>query len=129
MLLAYGLGTGLTYGVATSDLGHIGELVGAALAFAPALWVLVGFTFALIGVVPRASIAAWTALVVCLVIGMFGQVLDLPHAVEMLSPFQHVPAVPARDFEIVPIAALTTVAAGLMAVGFGALRWRDVGIA
>ncbi len=58
---------------------------------------------------------------------MFGQVLDLPHAVEMLSPFQHVPAMPASDFDVLPLAMLTAVSAGLMAVGFGALRWRERG--
>ncbi len=57
VLVAYGLAAGLTYGIASSDLGHVGELLAAALAFAPALWVLVGLTFALIGLVPRVAIA------------------------------------------------------------------------
>ncbi|HEU0170757.1 MAG TPA: hypothetical protein VFR26_04890, partial [Acidimicrobiales bacterium] len=61
MLLA-GLGMGITYGVIASDAGQIGRLTGAALAFVPPLWAVIGLTFAVFGLFPRAVAAAWGAL-------------------------------------------------------------------
>jgi ABC-2 type transport system permease protein len=121
-----GVGMGLTYGVAVSDLGEVWPLLGGALAFAPALWVLVGVTFALFGLAPRAVLAAWAALASCFVIGMFGPLFDLPQWVMDLSPFQHVPQIPAQDFSVAPVLVLTAVAAALLAAGFAGIRRRDI---
>jgi ABC-2 type transport system permease protein len=122
-----GLGMGVTYGIAVSDMGQVGRLVGAALGFVPALWVLVGLTFALFGLAPRAVSVAWAALVACFVIGLLGQLLDLPAVVMDLSPFQHVPQMPVEGFALAPTATLTAVAAALLALGFAGFRRRDAG--
>jgi ABC-2 type transport system permease protein len=121
-----GLGMGLTYGLAASDIGEIWPVLAGALAFAPALWVLVGVTFLLYGLAPRAVLFGWAALGLCLVIGMFGQLFDLPAWAIDLSPFQHVPQMPAEDFSLAPVAVLTAVAAALVAAGFVGLRRRDL---
>jgi ABC-2 type transport system permease protein len=122
-----GLVVGLTYGISVSDLDQVGRLLGAGLAFVPALWVLVGVAFALFGLVPRAIVAAWAVLVGCLVVAMFGALIGLPQWALDLSPFQHVPQMPAAGFELTPILVLTTVAAGLLGVGFAAFDRRDAG--
>jgi len=44
-----------------------------------------------------------------------------------LSPFQHVPAMPADDFALGPLVALTAVAVALSAVGLVGFRRRDAG--
>jgi ABC-2 type transport system permease protein len=54
------------------------RLLGAALAYAPALWLLAGLAAALFGLAPRGVSAAWAALAACFVIGLLGEVLDLP---------------------------------------------------
>ena len=61
ILAATGLGMGLTYGLSVDDLDQTARLVGAAVAFAPALWVLIGVALALFGLAPLAA-AAWGAL-------------------------------------------------------------------
>jgi ABC-2 type transport system permease protein len=127
LMLAAGLGMGVTYGIAASDLGQVGRLLGAAIAFVPALWVLAGVTLLLFGVAPRATTVAWAALVACVVIGLLGALLDLPGWVVDLSPFQHVPGMPAEGFSLVPLLVLTAVAAGLIGVGLTAFRRRDAG--
>jgi len=128
LMLAAGLGMGLTYGVAVGDVGgQVGSLVGAAVAFVPALWVLVGVTLVLFGFAPRATAAAWAALAACFVIGLFAELFDLPGWVVDLSPFQHVPAMPAQGFALGPVLALTAVAAGLIAAGVLGFRRRDAG--
>jgi len=61
------------------------------------------------------------------VIGLFAQLLNLPDWVVDISPFQHVPAMPADDFELGPLLALTGVAAALAIVGVAGFRRRDAG--
>jgi ABC-2 type transport system permease protein len=127
LMAAAGFGMGLTYGVAVSDLGQLGRLLGAAVAFVPALWVLVGVTLVLFGWAPWATAAAWAVLVACFVVGLFAELLDLPSWVVDVSPFQHVPAMPSEGFALAPIVALTAIAAVLMAAGVAGFRRRDAG--
>jgi ABC-2 type transport system permease protein len=128
LMAAAGLGMGLTYGIAAGDVGgQVGSLVGAAVAFVPALWVLIGVTVVLFGFAPRATAGAWGALAACFVIGLFAELFKLPDWVVDLSPFQHVPAMPSHGFALTPVVALTVVAAGLMAAGVLGFRRRDAG--
>ncbi len=127
ILAGTGLGMALAYGVSIRDLGDLPELMVAALAFAPAMWVLVGLGLALFGLAPRAVAVTWGALAACGVIGLFAELWGLPSWVVDLSPFQHVPAMPADDFALGPLLALTAIAAALMAVGLAGFRRRDAG--
>ncbi|MDT0268619.1 hypothetical protein RM844_20245 [Streptomyces sp. DSM 44915] len=58
-----------------------------------------------------------------------GQIIGLPDWTRGLSPFGHVPALPAGDFELAPVLGLLVVAAGLSWSGLLALRRRDVSAA
>jgi ABC-2 type transport system permease protein len=127
MLIAAGLGTGLAYGITSGDMGQVPRLIGAALAYAPALWLLAGLAIMLFGVVPRGAVAAWAALIACFVIGLLGQALDLPGWARDISPFEHVPHLPAADLSLAAPALLAALAAALTAVGLAGFRRRDVG--
>ncbi|PWI17958.1 ABC transporter permease [Streptomyces sp. Act143] len=127
VLTAAGLGTGLAYGVTSGDLGQVPRLVGAALAYAPALWLLAGLAVALFGLVPRSTAVAWAALAACFVIGLLGQALDLPHWARDASPFAHIPHLPATDLSLTAPTLLTAAAAVLTAAGLAGFRGRDVG--
>jgi ABC-2 type transport system permease protein len=61
-----------------------------------------------------------------LVVDLFGTLLELPQWALNLSPFRHVPAVPAAPFRAAPIAVLLVVAAGLAVVGWIGFRRRDI---
>jgi ABC-2 type transport system permease protein len=122
-----GLSVGLTYGIAAGDLGQAPRLLGAALAYLPAVGLLVGLALVLFAFVPRGTVAAWGVLGGCFVVGLLGDVLDLPSWVEDLSPFEHVPQVPAADLDVVPLVVLTLIAVGLIAAGLAGFRRRDVG--
>jgi ABC-2 type transport system permease protein len=102
-------------------------LVGSSLALAPAVWVLVGVTVALFGLVPRAAPAAWATLSASYLLAFLGPLLSLPDWVLDLSPFTHVPLLPAADFTAGPLIALTAVAAAFTVVGLIGFRRRDVG--
>ncbi|WBB81043.1 anibiotic ABC transporter [Micromonospora sp. WMMD882] len=123
-----GAATGLGYATVAGDpAGRAGELVGAALVRFPALLVVAGVVVALFGLAPRqATSASWATLIVFLLLGQLGAVLDLPQALLDVSPYTHVPALPSADLAVLPLAALTGVAALLLAAGLVGFRRRDL---
>ncbi len=127
ILLLVGLGFGGTAAAVTGDTAAVWQSIVGAAVFAPAVWLLVGLTTAAIGLAPRASAFSWAFLAICFVIGMFGQLLELPTWVQDISPFQHVPPYPASDLRAGPLVALVAIAGGLTAVGLAGLRRRDIG--
>ena len=127
LLFAAGFGLGATYGIVIGDLGQVPRLTGAALAYVPALWVLVAIAFLIFGFGPRVVAVVWAVFGLFVVIGFLGELLELPNWLMDLSPFQHVPALPAEGFTAVPVVALTIVAATVVAAGMVAFGRRDVG--
>ncbi|MEV7783292.1 ABC transporter permease [Kitasatospora sp. NPDC088351] len=126
LMLATGLGFGLAGAVSTGDGGAFLRLTGAALAFAPAQWVTVGFAAAVYGWLPRAAPLAWLVPAYAFVIGYLGPLLKLPDALNRLSPFGQVPRLPAAGMDWTPLAALTLVAAALLALGLAGFKRRDL---
>jgi ABC-2 type transport system permease protein len=89
--------------------------------------VLGGFVVAVFGLLPRyATGLSWAVLAVCIVLGWVGELLQLPQPVLDLSPFGHIPAVPAEDVTAMPVIALTTLAVMLALVGVVSFRRRDL---
>lgn len=130
ILLLVGVVAATTAGLATGLWGdRFLDWVLAATVHLPALLVLGGFTVAAIGWLPRFAVPiAWAALVVSLVVGQFGALFELPQAAMNVSPFTHVPPVPAEDLRLLPLALLLAVAAGLYALGFAGWRRRDLDV-
>jgi ABC-2 type transport system permease protein len=126
VLTANGLGAGLADAINSNDAGRLPRLLAAGVAPAPAVWVVVGAAFALFGLVPRAVAAAWGVLGVCAVLTVFGPLLALPGWVLDLSPFKHVPQLPAAGFSAAPLVWLALVAAALTVLGMVAFRRRDL---
>ncbi|MGW7356605.1 ABC transporter permease [Streptomyces sp. NPDC054802] len=126
LLLLAGLGFGLTGAASASDAGLFLTLLGAVLAYAPALWVTVGVAVVLFGWFPRASAAAWVVPVYAFVVGYLGRLLQFPDWMNNLSPFGHVPQLPAAQMTWTPLLVLTLLAAGLVWVGREGFRRRDV---
>ena len=126
VLGASGLGAGIADAIASGDAGRLPLLLGSSLALAPAVWVLAGAAVALFGFVPRAAAAAWGVLGACFLLAYLGPLLSLPDWVMDLSPFTHVPLLPAADLSVAPLAVLTAVAFALTALGLVGFRRRDV---
>jgi ABC-2 type transport system permease protein len=126
VMAAGGFGVGAAYGLVVGDWTELPRLVGAALVQLPAVWVLVGATAALYGLVPRAALLAWVLLAWAFVVAMFGALLDLPQWLQDLSPIEHSPAAPARSVTVAPLVVLVVVAAGLCVAGATGLRRRDL---
>lgn len=126
LLLVAGLGFGVSGAASVGDGGLVLELIGAALAYAPALWVTVGVAVALFGWYPRAGAAAWVVPVYAFLVGYLGSILQFPDWMNNLSPFGHVPQLPAAEMSWTPLLVLTAVAAGLIWLGLAGFRRRDL---
>ncbi len=128
MLLAAGMVGGVAYGLVTGEWGaRFGDWVLAAVVGIPAVWVLAGLVVAAVGLVPRRAVSiGWGALGVSLVMGQLGALFELPQWVLNISPFTHVPAVPADDLQWLPLLLLLAVAAGVTGLGLAAVRRRDL---
>lgn len=129
LVLVFGVSMGLTAGQAIGGTPtQVGELAVAALVQLPGIAVLAGLVVAAVGLVPRHAVAlSWSLLIAALVLGpMFGPTLGLPQWVQDLSPFTHVPKVPATSLTALPPLLLTTVALVLAVVGTVAIRRRTL---
>ncbi|MEU9358860.1 ABC transporter permease [Streptomyces sp. NPDC048301] len=126
LLLVGGLGFGVLGALSSGDGGLVLSLTGAALAYAPALWVTAGVAAVLFGWLPRAAQAAWVVPVYAFVTGYLGQLLRFPDWTNDLSPFGHVPRLPADSMDWTPMAVLTLVAAALVLFGLKGLGRRDL---
>ena len=119
---------GLLRGLATGDLGgQLATMLGAALAPLPAVWVCVGLTTLIFGLVPQWTSTAWILLVAFVVVGEFGELLGLPEVVRRLSPFAHLPALPGGVITVLPLTTLAAVAVLTLTGGSTGFRRRDVG--
>ena len=101
--------------------------VGAALAQAPAVWVVLGVALLLLSVRSRWAVAAWGVLAAFVTLGQVGAGLELPDWVLGLSPFHHVPKYPSEGFAWRPELLLTLLAAALVSLAWWRYRARDIG--
>lgn len=123
--------TGITIGVTSTDPSGpaTAELLGAAIARVPAIWVCLALTGVVVGWASRhAAAVAWSLLVGFLLVGEFGALLKLPGWIRDLSPFTHAPPLPGGDFAPLPALALLAIAVAVAAVGAAGFRRRDIGV-
>ncbi|WBB65393.1 anibiotic ABC transporter [Micromonospora sp. WMMD812] len=127
MLGLAALSIGLVYGASVHDLsGQIGQLAGTAYLQLPAALVLAGLALTLFGLLPRVSVGlTWFGFALSFVTGPYGALLGVPEAVRELSPFSHIPAVPA-DATAAPIVLMTAVALALGVAGLALFRRRNL---
>jgi ABC-2 type transport system permease protein len=128
VLASGGLVAGLAHGLRSGDLaGQLPRVLGAAMVQLPAVWVLAALGAALFGLLPRLVVGAtWAILGVVLAVTMFGEPLQLSQWLLDLSPFAHLPRLPAATFTATPLLWLVVVAALLATAGLAAFRRRDL---
>ena len=130
IVLATGLACGVARGLASGPLAEqLGRDLAAGLAQAPAAWLLAGLTAAVLGLRPRWVGVTWVVVAVGVVLGLLGEVLGLPRWLQDLSPYAHVPHLPADSVplaDLVPLVVLVALAAGVTVAGLLAYRRRDI---
>ncbi len=126
ILALAGAGVGVGYAAIVGEWEWVARMLGAGLVMVPAMWIIGGVALVAYGISPKLALASWGYYAFVLVVGMLGALLELPQWVLNLSPFEHVPAIPSEAMSWGPVVVLVATAAALAAVGFGALRRRDL---
>lgn len=125
---AGGLGTGVAFAVVSGDAGQVARLTGAALVTVPAVLVLAGVALALFGTSARLALVSWALVAIAVLVELFGELLGLPEWLRDVSPFHHLPGLPAQQLRILPVLTLLTLAAVLAALGLRTFRRRDLAV-
>lgn len=126
LTLAQGLAFAFAAASRTGSTDRVAATVGASLAYLPAIWVLVGVTLALFALSPRLTSLAWVVIVALVLVTEIGTMLTWPDVIMDLSPFTHIPSLPAAEMSWTPLVALTAIAAGLAAAAIVRYRQRDL---
>ncbi|WP_067688233.1 ABC transporter permease [Nocardia jejuensis] len=118
---------GVIYGRAAGDVGgKLADVLAAALIQLPAVWLFVGITVALFGLVPRWTPVAWGVLTAAIAVFLLGAISGAPQWFRDLDPFEHAPKLPGAVFDLTPLVILLLIDAALIAVGLIAFRRRDL---
>jgi ABC-2 type transport system permease protein len=104
-----------------------GTVLGAAMCYLPALWVMLSVCVLLGGLAPRLSALNWALFAYSFAAVYFGRLFDLPAWLVKVSPFGNIPQLPVQAFNITPLLLLTALAALLTALGVAGFKRRDVG--
>jgi ABC-2 type transport system permease protein len=102
------------------------NLIGAAAANIPAVWLVTAMAFALFGLLPRATALVWIVPIYAFMAWFLGSLLQLPDWMMNLSPFDHIPLVPVEDLRLLPLVIMISLTTALVAVGLAAFRRRDL---
>lgn len=126
-MLAAGVVTGLTYGIASADVGgKLRVVVAVAALQLPAIWVLTAVTVALFGLLPRFTPVAWGVLVGFVAVYLLGSIAGVSNWVIDLQPFTHAQRVPGEAFRAAPVIWLLLIDVVLLALGLLGFRRRDL---
>ncbi|MCC5954107.1 MAG: hypothetical protein JJU45_18575 [Acidimicrobiia bacterium] len=126
VLLCASAAVGAAVAIDTGEVAWFYEVVATGAAHLPALWLSVAVVAALYGLARRAAPWGWAVLAYVTVVGLLGDLLDLPEPVRPLSPFHHVPDVLGDGLGIAAPVILTVAAGALIALGLAALGRRDM---
>jgi ABC-2 type transport system permease protein len=130
LLVVFAVSMALTAAAVVGDFpAQLADMLLAAVVQMPGIMAIGGLVVAVTALLPRwAATVSWTAVIVSLLLGpMFGgATMQLPGWAQDLSPFTHIPKVPAADIGVVPVVALIAAAAVLAAAGLASFRRRDL---
>jgi ABC-2 type transport system permease protein len=127
LLVVGGWLMGAEYGATVGDSSQGVRIAGAALAYWPAVMVLVGLATFLFGWVPRVAIpVTWGVVAAVWIIMIIGDALHLPDWVLDVLPFTATPGLPAEPMTWTPLVVMTAVAVALAGAGLHRFTRRDI---
>ncbi|MEK3889141.1 ABC transporter permease [Bacillus sp. FSL K6-3431] len=103
-----------------------GTLYGAAMAYLPAMWIMIGITVLLVGIAPKFTGFVWLYLTYSFVVVYLGGLLQFPEWLSHLSPYRHISQLPVEDIDFMKASVLTTIAIVAMLIGFVGYNKRDI---
>lgn len=131
LLLIFALSLGAGAGAVLGDTsGQLRAVTEASLVQLPAILLIGGGAIAATGLLPRwAGALSWTIVTVSILLGpLFGATVQLPQWDQDLSPFTHIPKVPAAALTLTPIIVLIAISAALAVAGLNSFRRRNLAL-
>jgi polyether ionophore transport system permease protein len=125
-LVSAGLGLGAGFLFVTGDGDMAWHITWPISQYLGPVLVLSAVARLLYGLVPRWTVLAWVPLALAVVVMLFGELFGLPQWLQDLSPFEHLPMVPAEAFAWGPALGVAAVAVAVSVAGQLAFRRRDV---
>ncbi|MCQ9166142.1 MULTISPECIES: ABC transporter permease [unclassified Arthrobacter] len=114
-------------GVSSDGAATAPALAGAALAYWPAVLVMMGVLLFLHGFAPRLGTGlGWAVYGISVVVAMFGPLLSLSDSAIKATPFGAVPRMPADGFALPPLLLLASIALVLGILGMRRFSTRDI---
>lgn len=126
LVVLMGIGLAVGYGLGMGQWDQVVTQVADQLAYLPGVLVVAAFAVAVAGLLPRLTMLAWALVAAVFFQTMLGETLRLPNAVDSISPFWHLPAVPQEAFDPIPGLVELLFAVALVAVGLWGYRRRDL---
>lgn len=118
---------GASYGSTISDSSQAGRLAGAALAYWPAIIVLMGVAVLLFGYLPRLAVSlSWGVIAAVWFLMFVGDALGLPQGLLDILPWSATPYVPLEPLTWTPLVIMTLVAVAFTVLGVARFRQRDI---
>lgn len=127
IMLVSGVLTGVGAAIVIGDSVHIWNVTATMLSYIPAILVIGAAAVAFFGVQPRLLWVAWAIFGFTVMVGLFGELLNLPRAFILLSPFEHVAIVSLEPTNFAAMITSVGVAAALVAIGLTGVRRRNIG--
>jgi len=127
ILVLFVLSFSITYGLISGSMGpHLPQILSAALVYLPAIWLMVGITVALFGLVPRFTPLAWALLGLFFIINLLGDSMDISQWIKDISPFTHVPNLLVGQSIETPLGLVLVAALLLTFIGIVGFKRRDI---
>jgi ABC-2 type transport system permease protein len=121
-----GLGLGIAYALTVERPAEVWAMAWASLVYLPAVLLVAAVAVLLFGWAPRATGVSWAVVAFVFVVGWLGTLLEFPQRVVDLSPFTHVPAVPAEAVTVAPLAVMGLAVVAAVVLGWVGFRRRDI---
>jgi ABC-2 type transport system permease protein len=127
VLVISGYAEGASYGAAIHDPSQAGRFTAIAIAYWPAMLLIIGVVVFFTGLLPRGSLTvSWVLYGLVVLVSMFGELLKLPKSFVNNTPFSAIENLTTQStFDAVPIIVIAVLAVILTGVGLGRLRARD----
>jgi len=126
-LVLIGAGMGAAHGVLGGDWSPFWTIVAGSVGMLPGVLLIAGVAVLLFGWLPRWGVLAWALFGFALLQVYLGDLLRFPDALSGVSPFWHLPRVPAEQFSAAPGLVVLVLALVLGGLGVLGVRRRDIG--
>ncbi|MBS4196817.1 ABC transporter permease [Lederbergia citri] len=101
-------------------------IYGAAMAYLPAMWIMIGLAVLFLGFAPKFSGLAWIYLLYSFIVVYLGRLLQFPDWMSNLSPYGQIPQLPVEDMDFMIVSVLTIFAIAMSFLGFAFYNRRDI---